>query len=182
MPKRRSVSDVLMSTPMSTCGVPFSVVKLFLGRWIFGECFCLFHGFDVFTFGLASLYSMGIIKISRYLCVVKDILCYLKQERLWHTLPSWCVPFYSDRCLRFSLEMADLNSNKEKLAKCLYTIQTNIAYTAFIESVYVAIPYWSYYAMSKYSTQFRQQIESFSKEQPHTLRAKIEELARVTKT
>ena len=36
--------------------------------------------------------------------------------------------------------------------------------------------------MSKYSTQFRQQIESFSKEQPHTLRAKIEELARVTKT
>ena len=141
MPKRRSVSDVLMSTPMSTCGVPFSVVKLFLGRWIFGECLCLFHGFDVFTFGLASLYSMGIIEISRYLCVVKDMLCYLKQERLWHTLPSWCVPFYSDRCLRFSLEMAGLNSNKEKLAKCLYTIQTNIAYTAFIESVYVAIPF-----------------------------------------
>lgn len=80
MPKRRSVSDVLMSTPMSTCGVPFSVVKLFLGRWIFGECFCLFHGFDVFTFGLASLYSMGIIEISRYLCVVKDMLCYLNKK------------------------------------------------------------------------------------------------------
>ena len=41
----------------------------------------------------------------------------------------------------FSLEMADLNSNKEKLAKCLYAIQTNIAYTAFIEIVYVAIPF-----------------------------------------
>ena len=136
MPKRRRVSDVLMST----CCLPFSFVKLFLGRWIFGECFCRFHGFDVFTFGLASLYSIEITKISRYLCVVKDTLCYLKQEKLWHTLPSSGVPLYSDRCLRLSLEMVDLNSNQEKLAKCLYTFQTNIAYTAFIESVYVAVP------------------------------------------
>ena len=78
MPKRRRVSDVLMST----CCVPFSVVKLFLGLWIFCEYFCRFHGFDVFTFGLASLYSIEIIKISRYLCVVKDMLYYLKQEKL----------------------------------------------------------------------------------------------------
>ena len=55
-------------------------------------------------------------------------------------MPSSGVPLYSDRCLRFSLEMVDLNSNQEKLAKCLYTFQTNIAYTAFIESVYVAVP------------------------------------------
>ena len=65
---------------MSTCCVPFSLVKLFLGRWIFGECFCRFHGFDVFTFGLVSLYSMGIIEISRYFCVVKDMLCYLNKK------------------------------------------------------------------------------------------------------
>ena len=173
------VSDVLMST----CCVPFSVVKLFLGRWIFGECFCRFHGFDVFTFGLASLYSMEIIEISRCFCVVKDMLCYLKQERLSHTLPLCGVPLYSDRCLRFSLEMAGLNSNQEKLAKCLYTFQTNIANTAFIESAYVAIPFILIilcYVKVFYTVSSRNRIFS-AKNNLHTLRANIEE-ASVTKT
>ncbi|KAJ7365612.1 Melatonin- receptor [Desmophyllum pertusum] len=49
-----AVSDILMST----CCMPFSVATLFRGKWIFGETFCRFHGFGVFTFGLASLHTM----------------------------------------------------------------------------------------------------------------------------
>ena len=61
------VSDILMST---WC-MPFSIVTLFHGQWIFGEIFCQFHGFGAFTFGLASLQTMGLIAVSRYFCVVK---------------------------------------------------------------------------------------------------------------
>jgi len=111
------------------------------------------------------------------------MLCYLKQERLSHTLPSWGVPLYSDRCLRFSLEMADLNSSQEKLAKCLYTFQTNIAHNAFIESVYVAIPFILIilcYVKVFYTVPSTNRIFS-AKNNLHTLRANTEE-ARVTKT
>jgi len=40
------VSDILVST---FC-MPFSVVTLFHGRWMFGENFCRFHGFGALTF------------------------------------------------------------------------------------------------------------------------------------
>ena len=62
-----SVSDILISI----CCMPFSVVTLFHGRWIFGASFCRFQGFAMFTCTLASLTTMGIIAISRYFCLVK---------------------------------------------------------------------------------------------------------------
>ena len=52
----------------------FSVVTVARGRWNFGELFCQFHVFGrVFTFGLASLYTMGVIAISRYFRVAKGL-------------------------------------------------------------------------------------------------------------
>lgn len=83
------------------------------------------------------------------------------------------VPLYSDRCLRFSLKMVDLNSNQEKLAKCLYTFQTNIAYTAFIDHIMLC-------QSILHSSVNKSNLSA--KNNLHTLRAKIEELARVTKT
>ena len=45
------VSDIIMST----CCMPFSVATLFHGQWLFGESFCLFHGFGVFMFAMVSM-------------------------------------------------------------------------------------------------------------------------------
>ena len=62
------VSDILMSV----CCMPYSVVTLFRGEWIFGETFCRFLSFEVFTFGMASINTMAIIAVSRYFRVLKD--------------------------------------------------------------------------------------------------------------
>ena len=62
------VSDILMST---VC-MPFTVVTLFHGRWVFDESFCRFYGFGALTFGMVSMGTMGLIAVSRYFCVVKN--------------------------------------------------------------------------------------------------------------
>ncbi|KAJ7361896.1 Melatonin- receptor [Desmophyllum pertusum] len=77
------VSDILMST----CCMPFSVVTLFRGQWVFGESFCRFHGFGALMFGMISLSTMGIIAVSRYFCVVKPekyIVLFTKQRTLMY--------------------------------------------------------------------------------------------------
>ena len=62
-----AVSDILMST---VC-MPYTVVTLFHGRWMFGKSFCRFYGFGALTFGMVSMGTMGLIAVSRYYCVVK---------------------------------------------------------------------------------------------------------------
>ena len=54
-----AVSDILIST----CCMPFSVATLFRGRWIFDGNVCRFQGFAMFTCGMSSLNTMGIIAI-----------------------------------------------------------------------------------------------------------------------
>ena len=78
-----AVSDILMSI----CCVPFSVVTLYHGQWVFGETLWRFHGFGVITFGLASLHTMGVIAINRYFCVVKPkryVVLFKKQRILMY--------------------------------------------------------------------------------------------------
>ena len=84
------VSDILMST---VC-MPFTVVTLFHGRWMFGESFCRIDGFGALTFGLVSLQTMGLIAVSRYNCVVKPekfALLFKKQRALLYIAVVWCV-------------------------------------------------------------------------------------------
>ena len=87
-----AVSDILMST----CCMPFSVATLYRGKWSFGDSFCRFHGFSVFTFGLASLHTMGIIAVSRYFRVVKPnkyIVIFKTRSTLLYIAAVWCVAF-----------------------------------------------------------------------------------------
>ena len=52
-----AVSDILISI----CCMPFSVATLFRGRWIFDGNVCRFQGFAMFTCGMSSVNTMGII-------------------------------------------------------------------------------------------------------------------------
>ena len=174
-----AVSDILMST----CCMLFSVVTLFRGQWIFGQRFCR-QGFGMFTFGLASLHTMGIIAGSRYFCVVKPekyIVLFRKQRTLMYIGVVWCValigsvpPFF------FGHGGFEFQPGK---AMCLYTFDTNIAYTVFIECVYIATPLTIiticyakvFYTVSRSNRVFSQ------KNNPQQLRANVEE-AKVTKT
>ncbi|XP_020626248.1 melatonin receptor type 1B-like [Orbicella faveolata] len=131
------VSDILMSI---FC-MPFSVVTLFRGHWIFGESFCRFVGFGAFTFGFASLQTMGLIAVSRYYCVVKPekyAVLFKKQRALLYIAVVWCValvgsvpPFF------FNNSGFEFHPGE---AMCLYTFERNITYAVFLGLIYIAAP------------------------------------------
>jgi len=174
------VSDILMST---FC-MPFTVVTLFRGRWMFGESFCRFHGFGALTFGLVSMGTMGLIAVSRYYCVVRPetyIVLFKKQRALLYIAVVWCAALVG------SLPPIFIKNGRFEFqpgkAMCLYTFESNIAYTVFIEFVYVAAPLTT--IIICYSKVFRTVSRSnqvFSRENTiQQFRANVEE-AKVTKT
>ena len=174
------VSDILLST----CCMPFSVATLFHGQWLFGERFSRFHGFGVLTFGMVSVGTMALIAVSRYFCIVKParyIVLFKKHKTLMYIAIVWCVallgsvpPFF------FKAGRFEFQPGK---AMCLYTFESNIPYTIFIECVYVATPLTIItvcYAKVFYTVSRSNQV--FSQENNlQQLRANVEE-AKVTKT
>ena len=113
------VSDILMSS----CCMPFSVATLFHGQWLFGESFCRFHGFGVLAFWMVSLQTMGIIAVSRYLCVVKPeeyIGLFKKQKTLMYLAVHWFSGLLLDLCRHSSSRPEVLNSSLVK--RSVYTL------------------------------------------------------------
>ena len=129
-----TVSDILIST----CCMPFTVATLFYSRWIFGETFCRVHGFEVFTFGTASLVTMVVIAISRCFRVVKSEsypILFSKKRALIYIAAAWCVSLIpSLPPLFFKRDGFEFQPGK---AMCLYTFK-NIVYVAVNEFFYIA--------------------------------------------
>ena len=175
-----AVSDILMST----CCMPFTVATLFHGQWMFGEKFCRFQGFAALTFGIVSMVTMGVISVSRYFCVVKPekyTVLFKKQRTLMYITVIWCAalagsvpPFF------FRDGTFDFQPGK---AMCLYTFESNIAYTVLIQCAYLAtsstIIAVSYAKL--FCTVSRSNRVFSSENNPQQLRANVEE-AKVTKT
>ena len=132
-----AVSDILMST---VC-MPFTVATLFHRRWIFGESFCRFYGFGALTFGMVSMGTMGLIAVSRFYCVVKPekyAVLFKKQKAFLYIAVVWCAALVGSLPPIFiKNERFEFQPGK---AMCLYTFESNISYTVFIECVYVAAP------------------------------------------
>ena len=174
------LSDILMST---FC-MPFSVVTLFRGRWIFGESFCRFVGFGVLTFGFASLQTMGLIAVSRYFCVVKPekyVVLFNKQRALLYIAAVWCVALIGS-VPPFFIKNAGFEFQPGK-AMCLYTFEKNIPYAVFLGLVYIAAPLTVIkicYAKVFYSVSRSNRVFSIQNNLQQ-LRANVEE-AKVTKT
>ena len=174
------VSDILMSV----CCMPFSVVTLFRGEWIFGETFCRFVSFEVFTFGMASINTMAIIAVSRYFRVLKSVkypVLFKKQRALVYIAVVWLLGFVgSAPPLFFKKDAVKFQAGK---ATCWFSFQSNIAYTVFVECIYIAAPLTFivicyvkvFHTVSRSNRVFMQQNN------PQQLRANFEE-AKVTKT
>ena len=172
------VSDLLISV---SC-MPLSVATLVQGRWIFGTRVCRLQGAAMFTFSLASLNTMGVIAVSRYFCVVKptrDIVLFRRQRILMYTAVVWCMALIgSVPPLIFQTGGYTFQPGK---AMCMYPFQTNIAYTVFIECVFVDAPFTFitfcyakvFYTVSRSNRVFMQENN------PEQLRANVEE-AKVT--
>ena len=175
-----AVSDILISI----CCMPFSVVTLIRGRWIFGGNVCRFQGFAMFTCAMASLNTMGIIAISRYFCVVKPqkyIVLFNKQRISMYICLVWCAALIgSVPPLLFKNGGYKFQPAK---AMCMYTFDTNIAYTIFIECVFIFSPLTIIivcYIRVFYTVSRSNQVFSHENN-PQQLRANVEE-AKVTKT
>ena len=175
-----AVSDLLISV----CCMPLSVATLVQSRWVFGTTVCQLQGFAIFTFAMSSLNTMGIIAISRYFCVVKPtryIVLFRKQRIVLYTAAVWCMALIgSVPPLIFQTGGYTFQPGK---AMCMYPFQSNIAYTVFIECVFVAAPFTLitfcyakvFYTVSRSNRVFTQENN------PEQLRANVEE-AKVTKT
>ena len=176
-----AVSDVLMST----CCMPFSVATLLQGQWVLTETACHFHGFGVLTFAVTSLQTMQIIAVNRYFCVVKPqryTALFKRQRTLMYIAVVWCValigsvpPFFFNGGHGFEFQPGK--------AMCLYEFHASIAYTVFIECVYIATPLTIIticYAKVFYTVSRSNRVFSHENN-PQLLRANVEE-AKVTKT
>ncbi|XP_078382403.1 melatonin receptor type 1B-B-like [Oculina patagonica] len=174
------VSDILMST----CCMPFSVATLFHGQWLFGESFCRFHGFGALTFGLVSLQTMGLIAVSRYFCVVKTekyTVVFKKRKTLMYIAVVWCLALIGS-VPPFFMKNGGFEFQPGK-AMCLYTFESSIPYTVFIELVYIATPFTIIticYTKVFYTVSRSNQVFSQENNQQR-LKANVEE-AKVTKT
>ena len=107
--------------------MPFSVVTLFQGGWMFGESFCRFDGFAALTFALASLQTMGLIAVSRYYCVVKPekyASLFKKQRALLYIAAVWCLALVGS-VPPFFMKNAGFEFQPSK-AMCLYTFEKTI--------------------------------------------------------
>ncbi|CAH3151107.1 unnamed protein product [Pocillopora meandrina] len=125
-----AVSDILMST---IC-MPFTVARLFHGRWIFDETVCRFQAFEIFAFGKCSLGTMAAIAVSRYFCVVnweKYLSPFKKKGALMHIFIVW-YPI-----LLFKNDSIGFQPGK---AMCLYKFESNIAYSASILCCFLTTP------------------------------------------
>ncbi|XP_020626414.1 melatonin receptor type 1A-like [Orbicella faveolata] len=174
------VSDILMSV----CCMPFSVATLFRGEWIFGETFCRVLSFEVFTFAMASFNTMAIIAVSRYFRVVKSVkypVVFKKQRALMYIAVVWLVAFVGS-VPPFFFEKSAVKFHAGK-AMCWYSFQSNIAYTIFVECIYIATPLTAIiicYA-KVFHTVSRSNRVFVQENNPQQLRANVEE-AKVTKT
>ena len=175
-----AMSDILISI----CCMPFSVTTLIRGRWIFGENVCRFQGIAMFTLAMVSLLTMGIIAMSRYFCVVKPqnfVVLFTKRRIFMFIAAVWCAALLgSVPPLLFKKGGYQFQPAK---AMCMYTFDTNIAYTVFIECVYISAPLSLItfcYAKVFYTVSRTNQVFSHESN-PQQLRANVEE-AKVTKT
>ena len=64
----------LTDISMASLHMPFWVITLYTGTWIFSETWCEIQAVIQCTLGLASILSMGLIAFNRYIRVVKPAL------------------------------------------------------------------------------------------------------------
>ena len=83
----------LTDIAMATLHMPFWVISLYTGTWIFSETWCEIQAVIQVTLAMASILSMGLLAFNRYIRVVKPAQLYssLFQARKW---PEPIAPSY----------------------------------------------------------------------------------------
>lgn len=135
------VALAITDSLMGILCMPFVLGTLAKGKWIFGDTFCVIHGFTGFTLALMSIHTMCLIAVNRYYCIVKSS----KYQDLFKTnrtkvylLVVWLFAFVGS-LPPFALRDGGYAFHPGK-CMCLYTFENNITYTIFIEAGYIGSP------------------------------------------
>ena len=183
-----AISDILVAV----ISMPFTATVLMAGGWVFDKegKFCLFLGFCLFQCGVASLQMMCQIAVNRYFCVVKPNLYrkfYKKKNTLLLILATWITSLIA------SIPPLVMPSGKYSFqpgkGQCLYPMETNIAFTVFLDVFYIGMNmnliafcyYKVYKTVSASNKRFRPQNANINIKQQKQLASNVEE-AKVTKT
>ena len=79
---------------VSVLSIPFTVVTVITGRWLFGDTACVALGFFTILSFIASVMSLGMIAINRYFYIVKWNTykkTFSKKKSLLYTAAVWVV-------------------------------------------------------------------------------------------
>ena len=97
----RSITNVFIESLawsdvcMSISKMPFWVTSIINGRWTFNEVLCPWTASLMFTFGICSILTMGLIAVNRYFKVVRNASYskYFKNRRVAgaYCLAAWAV-------------------------------------------------------------------------------------------
>ncbi|EDO45454.1 predicted protein [Nematostella vectensis] len=146
-PRLRTISNMFVvalavsDTSMGVLCMPFTFGTLVSGGWVFGKSFCYVHGFTGMTLALASIYTMSLISVNRYFCIVKPAKyqeLFKKRRTVLYILGVWTIAFIGS-IPPFFLDDEGYGFQPGK-AMCLYKFETNLTFTIFIECVYIACP------------------------------------------
>lgn len=178
-----AISDSLMAV---LC-MPISIVLLITGWWPFSEAVCHFQGFFCFFCALYSLLLMTATAINRYFRVVKPSL-YRRRFKIKPTIISVLVialvaGFGAGFSSMTRLATFIVHYGKVICFMDFKTPQTDMAYMAFLDMVYIAIPIgivsFAYYTIFKTIKEHNRDFE-FTTRQSRTMSLNVEEI-RVTK-
>lgn len=134
-----AIADIVM---VSLC-TPFTVATLVAGRWLFGNMWCEFHGFFAFTSGLVSLLTRGLISLSRYFCIVKNIkyqALFTKKSTLLYIVLVWVIALFDSVPPLFVSSDGTGYTFQPGKSMCLFTFESNLGYTIFTEIVFIGLP------------------------------------------
>ncbi len=60
-------------------GLPLVVISSFYGKWVFGKIGCSYYGFTGGVFGFASLATLSLMSIERFLIVSNPLRIFSKK-------------------------------------------------------------------------------------------------------
>lgn len=130
-------TDLLVSVLV----MPLSASAMISGHWILGHSTCVFHGFCMVAFATASMHTLGLISINRYVRVVKPTYfrrIFTVRKTILYVVVVWLLASLgSTPPLLFGREDYAFQAGK---VLCLYPFELTIAYTLFLDIIFILLP------------------------------------------
>ncbi|GAB6032588.1 hypothetical protein CHUAL_011480 [Chamberlinius hualienensis] len=73
-----AVADILVAI----CDMPFSIITLIKGYWVFGDGFCEFNGVTMSLFLVASIQTLMFISVHKYISITRPFSRYMTPRRI----------------------------------------------------------------------------------------------------